>query len=166
MIVKTAILKNSIWLTLPPLIFSVGLMAILPNSLTATQFNEGIPTTLLYSENISRLVVFLMPLLFSIRLTTTTQKTGLFLYLLGVVIYFASYGIQNFYPNSAWSTSALGFTASAYTNAIWMIGLGLLGEKFYFATRLRYQSIFYIAPALIFVALHTTHAALYHQRIS
>jgi hypothetical protein len=44
------------------------------------------------------------------------------------------------------------------------IRLGLLGEKFYFTERLRYRSIFYIVPAVIFVISHTTHAVIYHQR--
>lgn len=166
MITRTAVLKNGIWFTLPPLFFSLGLMAVMPNALTASQFNQGMPTILLYIENFSRFFVFLIPIFFSIGLTIATQKTGLFLYLFGVIIYCASYGTQNFFPNSAWSTSMLGFTASAYTNALWMIGLGMLGEKFYFATRLSYRPIFYIAPALIFVALHTAHTALFHQRMS
>lgn len=46
-----------------------------------------------------------------------------------------------------------------------MIGLGMLGEKFYFMERLRYRPIFYVAPAVVFVAIHTTHAVFFHQRI-
>ena len=33
----------------------------------------------------------------------------------------------------------IGFVATAYTNLFWMIGLGLLGETFYFQARLRYR---------------------------
>jgi hypothetical protein len=86
------------------------------------------------------------------------------LYLAGVTLYCLTYGIQNFFPNSDWSTSVFGFAASAYTNIFWMIGLGLLGEKFYFKQRLRYRPIFYIIPAVVFVMVHTTHAVVYHQR--
>lgn len=165
-ITKADIIKNGIWLTFPPLLFSLGLMAALPSALTPAQFNEGIPDALVITESIGRVLVFGMPAFFSVGLSTKTQKKGLALYLAGVTLYGLSYGTQNFFPNSDWSTSALGFAASAYTNIFWMIGLGLLGERFYFTEHSRYRPIFYIVPVVAFVAVHTTHSVLYHQRIS
>jgi hypothetical protein len=164
MITKADIIKNGIWLTLPPLLFSLSLMTVLPNALTPAQFNEGIPDAIVNIEVFGRILVFAMPAFFSIGISTTTQKRGLVLYLTGVALYYLSYGTQNFFPNSGWSNSLLGFSASAYTNVFWMIGLGMLGEKFYFKQRLRYRPIFYIIPAVVFVMVHTTHAVVYHQR--
>ena len=46
-ITKTDIIKNGIWLTFPPLLFSLSLMTLLPTALTPAQFNEGIPDVLL-----------------------------------------------------------------------------------------------------------------------
>lgn len=171
-ITKTDIIKNGIWLTFPPLIFSLSLMTFLPTSLTPAQFNEGIPDVLVNIESIGRILVFAMPAFFSIGISTANQKRGLALYLAGVTLYFPSYGTQNFFPNSDWSNSTLGFAASAYTNIFWTIpqsgryanGLGLLGEKFYFTKRLRYRPIFYIVPTVVFVIAHTTHAVIYHRR--
>jgi hypothetical protein len=163
-ITKTDIIKNGIWLTFPLLLFSLSLMTFLPNSLTPAQFNQGIPDVLLNIESIGRILVFAMPTFFSIGISTKTQKRGLALYLAGVILYFLSYGTQNFFPNSDWSTSTIGFAASAYTNIFWTIGLGLMGEKFYFTKRLHYRPIFYIVPAVIFVIAHTTHTVIYHQR--
>ena len=163
-ITKTDIIKNGIWLTFPPLLFSLSLMTLLPTALTPAQFNEGIPDVLLNIESIGQILVFAMPAFFSIGISSTTQKRGLALYLAGVILYYLSYGTQNFPPNSDWSSSTSGFAASAYTNVFWTIGLCLLGEKFYFTKRLRYRSIFYIVPAVIFVIAHTTHAVIYHQR--
>jgi hypothetical protein len=161
-ITKTDIIKNGIWLTFPPLLFSLSLMSLLPTALTPAQFNQGIPDVLLNVESIARILVFAMPAFFSIGISTKTQKRGLALYLAGVTLYYLSYGTQNFFPNSDWSTSTIGFAASAYTNVFWMIGLGLLGEKFYFTERLRYRPIFYIVPAVVFVIFHTTHTVIYH----
>jgi hypothetical protein len=163
-ITKTDIIKNGIWLTFPLLLFSLSLMTFLPNSLTPAQFNQGIPDVLLNIESIGRILVFAMPTFFSIGISTKTQKRGLALYLAGVILYFLSYGTQNFFPNSDRSTSTIGFAASAYTNIFWTIGLGLMGEKFYFTKRLHYRPIFYIVPAVIFVIAHTTHTVIYHQR--
>lgn len=163
-ITKTNIIKNGIWLTFPPLLFSLSLMTFLPNTLTPAQFNKGVPEVLLNIESIGRILVFAIPAFFSIGISTKTQKRGLALYLAGVTLYYLSYGTQHFFPNSDWSTSMIGFAASAYTNVLWMIGLGLLGEKFYFTKRLRYRPIFYIVPVVVFAIAHTTHAVTYHQR--
>ena len=96
-------------------------------------------------------------------LSTASQRRGLILYLAGVVSYFVAYGVQNFAPESGWSTSMIGFTASAYTNLIWMTGLGLLGDRFQFSTSWRYRPAFYIVPATIFIILHTRHSILYFR---
>lgn len=163
-ITTSDILRNGLWLTLPPLLLSLGLMLIVPTALTPAQFNAGIPTAVVKGELVGRIIVFAMPAFFSVGLATKSQQWGLGLYLTGVVAYFLSYGTQNLFPDSAWSTSLIGFTASAYTNVFWMIGLGLLGEKFYFGARSLYRPVFYIAPAVGFVAVHVFHAVLYHQR--
>jgi hypothetical protein len=159
------ITKNAIWLTLPPLIFSLGLMAIAATALTPIEFNAGIPDVLIKGEMIGRILVFALPLFFSIGISTKTQKTGLALYCFGVAAYCLTYGTQNYFPDSAWSTSMIGFTASAYTNLLWMAGLGFMGEKFYPLIRLPYSPIFYIIPATLFIILHTTHAVLYFRLI-
>jgi hypothetical protein len=163
-ITKNDIINNGIWLTFPPLIFSLSLMTLIPTALTPDQFNQGIPDILVNIESIGRIFVFAMPAFFSIGISSTTQKRGLALYLAGITLYYLSYGTQNFSPNSDWSTSTFGFAASAYTNIFWTIGLGLLGEKFYFTEHLRYRPIFYIVPAVVFAIAHTTHAVIYHQR--
>jgi hypothetical protein len=157
------ILKNGIWWTLPPLFFSLGLMAIAPTALTATEFNAGIPNILLWGEIVGRVFVFATPLFFTIGLVTKTQKIGFCLYLFGVTAYCLTYGIQNYLPDSLWSTTLIGFTASAYTNLVWMVGLGLMGQQFYPPIRLRYRPILYIAPATIFIMLHVAHLIIYFQ---
>jgi hypothetical protein len=160
----TDIVKNGIWLTFPILLFSLSLMSRLPAALTPALFNKGIPDVLLNGENIGRILVFAIPAFFSIGISTKTQKRGLALYLAGVALYYLSYLAQIFFPDSAWSTSMAGFVATAYTNLFWIIGLGLLGEKFYFPQRLRYRPVFYLAPAFIFLIFHITHAVLVYQR--
>lgn len=160
----TDIFKNGIWLTIPILLFSFSLMNSLPAALTPAQFNKGISGELLNGENIVRILVFAMPAFFTVGVSTKTQKQGLILYLAGVILYSLSYVALIIYPNSAWSTSMIGFVATAYTNIFWMIGLSLLGEKFYFPKRLRYRPVFYFAPAIVFLVLHTAHAIVVYQR--
>ena len=163
-ITVTDIAKNGVWLTFPILLFSLSLMSRLPAALTPALFNQGIPDMLLNGENIGRILIFGLPAFFSIGISTKTQKRGLALYLAGVALYYLSYAAEIFSPDSAWSTSMAGFVATAYTNLLWLIGLGLLGEKFYFPERLRYRPVFYLAPAFIFLIFHITHAVIVYQR--
>lgn len=160
----TGIVKNGIWLTFPPLLFSLILMSRLPAALTPALFNKSIPDVLMNGENIVRILVFAMPLFFSIGISTKTQKQGLALYIAGVAFYYLSYGALISFPDSDWSTSMIGFVAPAYTNLFWMIGIGLLGEKFYFPARLRYRPVFFIAPVVIFLIFHITHAVIVYRR--
>jgi len=163
-ITMTDMVKNGIWLTFPILGFSLTLMNRLPAALTPALFNKGIPDVLLNCENIGRILVFAIPAFFSIGISTKTQKRGLALYLAGVALYYLSYLAQIIFPDSAWSTSMAGFVATAYTNLFWIIGLGLLGEKFHFPERLRYRPVSYLAPAFIFLIFHITHAVMVYQR--
>jgi hypothetical protein len=163
-ITVTDIFKNGIWLTFPPLLFGLSFMNLLPAVLTPDLFNKGIPDVLVNSENIMRILAFAMPAFFSIGLSAKTQKLGLILYLAGVTLYFLSYGALIIYPDSVWSTSMIGFVATAYTNIFWMTGLGLLGEKFYFPARLSYRPVFYIAPVVLFLIFHIMHAVFVYQR--
>ena len=158
------ILKNGIWLTFPPLLFSLSLMDHLPPPLTPALFNKGVSDVLLNGENIVRIFVFAMPFFFTIGISTKIQKRGLALYLVGIVFYYLSYGAQILFPSSSWSTSMIGFTATAYINILWMVGLGLLGEKFYFPAHLRYRPFYYVAPVIIFIIIHTTHAITVYQQ--
>jgi hypothetical protein len=160
----TNIFKNGIWLTFPPLLFSLSLMGLLPDALTPAQFNKDIPDLLVMGENIARVFVFGMPLFFSVSLSTKTQKRGLLLYLVAIALYYLSYLVLIFMPNTAWSNSLIGFAAPAYINIFWMSGLGLLGEKFYFPDSLRYRPRFYIAPAIIFLTFHIAHTVIVYQR--
>jgi AbrB family looped-hinge helix DNA binding protein len=57
-ITKTDIIRNGIWLTFPPLLFSLILMNRLPAALTPALFNKGIPDVLAIGENIGRILVF------------------------------------------------------------------------------------------------------------
>lgn len=156
-------MKNGIWLTFPPLLFSLSLMGVSSTALTSIEFNKDIPGVLIHIETFSRILAFAMPAFFTVGLSTKTQKQGLILYIIGVAFYCLTYGTQNYLQNSAWSASMIGFTASAYTNLFWMIGLGLFGKEFFFLKRLRYRPIFYIAPAIIFIVLHVTHSIIYYR---
>ena len=165
-ITTTDIAKNGIWLMFPPLIFSLSLMSHLPAALTPALFNKDVPDVLLNGESIVRILVFALPVFFSIGISTKTQKQGLALYLVGIALYYLSYKMLIFFPDSVWSTSMIGFVAPAYTNLFWMIGLGLLGEKFYFPAHLRYCPVFLLLRWLFFSPFTLCTRLSYISRVS
>jgi hypothetical protein len=49
-------------------------------------------------------------------------------------------------------SSLIGSTATAWTPLLWLVGIGLVGDSFYFS--IPYKPWFYILPSIIFVAFH------------
>ena len=155
-------LANCLWLLLPILLWNVIFTAKLPHSYSADLFDKDIPTWLAGGENFFRLVVFIFPLLMPLRIATGTQKLGLGLYLGGTLLYFLSWLALIYFPQSAWSTSAAGFLAPAYTPLIWLAGIGLIGNSLYIDTP--YHPWMYVTVSAIFIAFHLTHALTVYLR--
>ena len=151
-------LSNGIFLTLPILLWNVIFASRLPAQFLPDIFWKDIPNAVQYGENILRIFVFMMPLFFTFGISTHNQKKGTAWYLAGIAIYFLSWLPHLFMPDSAWSTSMIGFMAPAYTPLLCLIGIGLLGERFYFPVR--YRPVYYIAPVVLFLIFHCTHSAI------
>lgn len=86
------------------------------------------------------------------------------LYLAGTIIYFMSWLLLIYYPESAWSQSVFGFMAPAYTPLLWLIGIGLVGKSFYF--KFEHARLMYFLIVADFIVLHNIHALLIYTRIS
>jgi hypothetical protein len=55
-----------------------------------------------------------------------------------------------------------GFLAPAYTPLFWLIGIGLIGDSFYF--NLSFKRWFFICSSIIFLLFHNTHTAIIYSR--
>jgi len=95
-------------------------------------------------------LITLMPL----RLHGRQAKIGIVLYVLGILIYCASWAILISFPNSVCGTIE-GLVAPAYTPLIWLIGIGLIGNSFYFNIPFKRWSYF-----LVFLVFHNWHTDL------
>lgn len=146
---------NCFLLTIPILIWNIVLTSKLPQDFQPEIFWKDIPTFLTYGENISRTVVFMLTLLMPLSISTLAQKRGFFLYVGGTLLYFASWVVLINFPNSEWSNSIIGFTAPAYTPLFWLIGIGLIGNSFYF--NLPFRRWFFISISIIFLIFHNFH---------
>jgi hypothetical protein len=153
---------NCLLLILPILAWNVIFMSKLPRAYSEEVFSKNIPSFIKAGENVFRLIIFALPVLMPIKIETQSQKLGLWLYIAGTLVYFLSWLAQMVIPQSAWSTSAVGFLAPAYTPLIWLTGIGLIGSTFYFPSP--YRSWMYAALAVIFVGFHLSHATIVYLR--
>ena len=155
-------LSNCFLLILPALLFNVAFISSLPKAFSMDFFWKDIPPYVGYPENILRVFAFAIPIFFPLRFITPRQKGGLVLYLAGTIIYFVSWMLQLFFPESAWSTSWIGFMAPAYTPLIWFLGIGLIGATTYF--RIPYKWWYYTVGVVLFLIFHNWHTWIIYSR--
>ncbi len=79
-----------------------------------------------------------------------------------MLAYIAAWVMMVYFPQSAWSVSLVGSTATAWTPLLWLVGIGLVGGSFYFPVP--YKPWMYILPSAIFIASHFSHALLVTMR--
>jgi hypothetical protein len=153
---------NCFLLLIPILLWNLIFASKLPKAYSAEIFSKDIPRFIEYGENILRLFVFVLPIFMPIHIETQNQKLGFWFYIIGSVIYYMSWLVLIYFPQGNWSLSALGFSAPAYTPLIWLAGIGLIGNKLFFASP--YRSWIYIIASTIFVSFHLAHAVTVHTR--
>lgn len=146
---------NCFVLTIPILIWNILLTDQLPKTTKSEMSLQNISPFLIYGENIVRIIVFTMMAFMPIQISDTTQKQGLLLFIFGTIIYFASWLVLIYYPDSLWSKSPLGILSPAYTPALWLIGIGLIGNSFYF--NLPYKRWIFMSLSIIFLVFHNIH---------
>ena len=122
-------LANCFWLLVPILLFNLALARRLPAAYQPAIFWRNIPSAISLPESIFRALVMVLPVFMRLQLSTPSQKLGLGLYAAGLLIYFASWLVLIAVPHGAWAASAAGFLAPAYTPALWLAGIGLIGRE-------------------------------------
>jgi hypothetical protein len=151
-------------LTVPILVWNIAFTRFLPPPLSSEEFWRDIPRLLAVGENATRLIVVGWPFLMPLEISTTSQRRGLLLFVVGVSLYCLSWVVLSLLPQSRWSLGWVGFLAPAYTPLSWLVGLGLMGRKLYWPVPYRWWA--YVGVAGVFVALHVTHAAIVYRRHS
>ena len=146
---------NCFVLTIPILVWNILLTDKLPKTTKPDILIQHISQLITYPENIIRIIVFTMMAFMPIQISKTIQKQGLFLFVFGTFIYFTSWLVLIYYPESIWSKSAFGVLSPAYTPTLWLIGIGLIGDRFYF--NLPYKRWIFISLSIIFLIFHNIH---------
>ena len=156
-------LLNCFLLLIPLFLWNIILVGFLPKAYSPDIFWKDIPKWIGYSENILRIVVFVLPVVMIFSLKTGLQKLGFTIYLVGIAIYFLTWIFVILYPQSNWTTSLIGFMAPAYTTIIFFVGIGLIGNKAFF--KFPYLSLIYICLSILFVIAHSAHTYIVFQRL-
>ena len=149
-------------LTVPIVVWNLALTRFLPPALASHEFSRDIPALVTYGENTLRVVVMVLPFLMPLEVATVGQRRGVLLFVVGTIVYFLSWVPLMIVPQTPWSTSWLGFVAPAYTPLVWLVGLGLIGRRFYLPSPFRWWM--YVGLACGFVALHVTHTSIVYAR--
>ncbi|WKZ35124.1 MAG: hypothetical protein QY332_16035 [Anaerolineales bacterium] len=135
---------NGLWLMLPLLAWNIVLAPKITLEQVVSDANS--PAWLLTAESITRIIVFVFPILLALQFRDVLGKAGLVIYVFGTLIYFASWIPLIWMPASDWSASPLGLLAPRLTPLLPFLGIALIGH-----------SAPYVVFSVIFVALHTWH---------
>jgi len=135
---------NCLWLLIPILAWNIIFSSKLNHP--AFEFDEAVPQWVLLVENVLRVAVMILPLFMTLLWNTSSSKIGIAFYLIGLIIYFASWIPLMIAPESTWSNSLIGFLAPAYTPLIWLLGISLIGGWWP-----------YLILSVIFVGVHGGH---------
>lgn len=149
-------LLNCFMLTIPILLWNVFFYPLLPDAFQPGIFWNDIPLWFTYSENSTRILLFIVTFFMPLSISTPRQKLGLIVYCLGVSIYFLSWvPLFNMVDEGVDGISLLHFMAPAYTPAIWLLGICLIGDKYYF----KFPFSKYLLPiiSVIFLVCHNYH---------
>lgn len=157
-------LSNCFLLTIPVLLWDYIFANKLPKAFQPEIFWDNVPPFIAYVENISRIVMFIFMVLMPLCISTRTQKKGVALYVAGIFVYYISWLLLIYLPSSVWSASVFGFLAPAYTPFFWLVGIGLMGDSFYF--NLPYRKLIFFLAVLVFLIFHNWHTYLIYLRIS
>ena len=141
-------LVNCFWLILPLLAWNIVLGSRITQEAITSDAHSS--KWLLIAENGARILVFALPLLIPLPRGADWQsalpKAGLIIYIVGTLVYFATWLPLMFAPASAWSNSTLGLLAPRLTPFLSFLGIALTGGSWPYG-----------AISAVFIFFHTWH---------
>lgn len=160
-------LASGFWLVLPPLIIDGLFTSSLPAAFQPDSFWRDIPEIIALPENVLRFFVIgltiVLPLPWPLG-RLGGKRLDLAVYATGLIAYALSWAMLIAWPSGGWSTSAIGFSAPAWTPLLWLFGIGLVAD----ASRLRRFGFIlpiYWTAAIAFCVFHSIHALTVFARL-
>lgn len=137
--------SSCFWLLFPILIWNL----LFTSKLTQEQITSDAhsPAWLLAAEGIFRIAALgILPFFLRMKFDTHLGKLGLAIYIVGTLIYFASWIPLMVAPLSSWSQNALGLLAPSLTPWLALLGIALIAASWPYGL-----------VATIFIFFHTWH---------
>ena len=142
--------NNCFWVFIPIIIFNIIFTKHLPE-FYLKKINHPIVTI----ETIARIITIAFSVLLAIKLDNKIGKTGLIVYIIGALIYFWSYFIVIKIPAISLHNNLIVLLAPYWTSVLWLIGIGLLGNKLFINIPYHYNA--YIVISIVFTIIHSIH---------
>jgi hypothetical protein len=112
-------------------------------------------------ETIARIITIAFSVIMSINLNARIGKIGLSIYIIGILIYFCSYFIVIELPANSFNNNIIVLLAPYWTSILWLIGIGLLGNKLFI--NIPYHYNVYIIISIVFVIIHSIHGYICYK---
>jgi len=135
---------NCFLLMIPLLVWNLVLSPRITNLRVTSDANS--PGWLLAAENVTRILVFALPLLLPLQVKDAWGKAGLIIYIFGTLVYFASWLPLMMSPGSIWSNSGIGLLAPRLIPFLSFLGIAIISGSW-----------LYGLISAVFIILHTLH---------
>jgi len=138
--------NNCFWFFIPIIISNIALTKYLPE-----HYLKNINHPIVTIETIARTITIAFSAIMAININNEIGKIGLIIYIIGILIYFCSYFIV-----IKFSVKNLVIILAPYwTSVLWLIGIGLLGNKLFI--NIPYHYAIYVLISISFAVIHSIH---------
>jgi hypothetical protein len=141
---------NCFWFFIPVFIFNIIFTKYLPE-----YYLKNIKHPIVTIETIARIITIALSIIMAVEPDSKTGKTGLVVYIIGILIYFCSYFIVIKVPAISFHNNLIVLLSPYWTSALWLIGIGLLGNKLFL--NIPYHYTIYIIISTVFAIIHSIH---------
>lgn len=142
--------NNCFWFFIPVIVFNIIFTKYLPEHYLKT-INHPVVTI----ETILRIITIAFSILMVFKLDGKINNIGLIVYIIGLLIYFCSYFVVIKFPANSFDNNIIVLLAPYWTSVLWLIGIGLLGNKLFI--NIPYHFSVYILIAILFTFVHSIH---------
>ena len=149
-------MSNCFLLFIPILVFNILFFKKLPS-----YYLKNISHPIIIAETITRIITIAFSMIMAIDIKNKTGKIDLIIYIIGIIIYFTSYFIEIYAPNTLFGKNIIFILAPYWTSVIWLIGIGLVGNRLF--VNIPYHFIVYLVLSIIFATIHTIHGYLCYK---
>ena len=149
-------INNCFLLFIPILLFNIIFFKKLP-----PHYLKNISHPIIKMETISRIIVIAFSIIMAINIKNEIEKIGLIIYIIGIIIYFTSYFMEIYAPNTLFGKNIIFILAPYWTSVIWLIGIGLVGNRLF--VNIPYHFTVYLILSITFATIHTIHGYLCYK---